>query len=452
MTLRNVPPSCSTPAPRSTCRTGHVALRPRVRRQLLRDRPTPPRPVLEVDPGRAAELIAAGLRADGRDRGRATAGAPGGPAHPRLPPRDLHAPAATAPTGAPRPRSTPAGSTARRAAPGRARGWPQLHARGELALDSRSCTSRCSARASPAGWSAETEVGGRPAVVPEITGRAWVTGMGQYLLDPVDPFPAGFARCGAHRRGPARDRRRRRDRRARRRTGSRRRGALGAGRGRAGEVAGGTTGRGEGNVLVSDKPPGAGARAPRAASGLGRARGSGYGERARIRRKGALLVHREARRSPPATEPRGWRGGRRRRDAASCSTRPQPPAPRARRCARLRTRLRCLGDLGDDLRRRRIARSCADKAGIEVRTRGCASRRASGEGVVLDGGRRLAAGAVVRRGRGARPRRCRAAARAAQGPARRLGGAARTHPPQGGRRRLPRRGRVAATPGCRSRP
>jgi proline racemase len=39
---------------------------------------------------------------------------------------------------------------------------------------------------------AETEVAGVPAVVPEITGRAWITGMGQYLLDPEDPFPAGF--------------------------------------------------------------------------------------------------------------------------------------------------------------------------------------------------------------------------------------------------------------------
>jgi proline racemase len=39
----------------------------------------------------------------------------------------------------------------------------------------------------------ETEVAGRPAVVPEITGRAWITGMGQYLLDESDPFPAGFA-------------------------------------------------------------------------------------------------------------------------------------------------------------------------------------------------------------------------------------------------------------------
>jgi proline racemase len=38
----------------------------------------------------------------------------------------------------------------------------------------------------------ETTVAGRPAVVPEITGRAWITGIGQYLLDPTDPFPAGF--------------------------------------------------------------------------------------------------------------------------------------------------------------------------------------------------------------------------------------------------------------------
>lgn len=38
----------------------------------------------------------------------------------------------------------------------------------------------------------ETEVGGRPAVIPEITGRAWITGMGSYVLDPTDPFPSGF--------------------------------------------------------------------------------------------------------------------------------------------------------------------------------------------------------------------------------------------------------------------
>lgn len=35
-------------------------------------------------------------------------------------------------------------------------------------------------------------VGGLPAVAPEITGRAWITGTAEYRLDPAGPFPAGF--------------------------------------------------------------------------------------------------------------------------------------------------------------------------------------------------------------------------------------------------------------------
>jgi proline racemase len=31
-----------------------------------------------------------------------------------------------------------------------------------------------------------------PAIVPEITGRAWITGRAEYVLQPDDPFPAGF--------------------------------------------------------------------------------------------------------------------------------------------------------------------------------------------------------------------------------------------------------------------
>jgi proline racemase len=38
----------------------------------------------------------------------------------------------------------------------------------------------------------ETSVAGLPAVVPTVTGRAWVTGIAQYVLDPTDPFPTGF--------------------------------------------------------------------------------------------------------------------------------------------------------------------------------------------------------------------------------------------------------------------
>lgn len=37
-----------------------------------------------------------------------------------------------------------------------------------------------------------TTCGGRPAIVPEITGRAFVTGTMTYLLDPEDPFPDGY--------------------------------------------------------------------------------------------------------------------------------------------------------------------------------------------------------------------------------------------------------------------
>jgi len=39
---------------------------------------------------------------------------------------------------------------------------------------------------------AQTTCGGRPAIVPEITGRAFITGMMTYFLDPDDPFPDGY--------------------------------------------------------------------------------------------------------------------------------------------------------------------------------------------------------------------------------------------------------------------
>ena len=38
----------------------------------------------------------------------------------------------------------------------------------------------------------ETSVGDYPAVVPTITGSAWITGISQYVLDAEDPFPEGF--------------------------------------------------------------------------------------------------------------------------------------------------------------------------------------------------------------------------------------------------------------------
>jgi proline racemase len=38
----------------------------------------------------------------------------------------------------------------------------------------------------------EVQVGPYKAVVPQISGRAWITGFANYVLDPDDPFPAGF--------------------------------------------------------------------------------------------------------------------------------------------------------------------------------------------------------------------------------------------------------------------
>lgn len=39
---------------------------------------------------------------------------------------------------------------------------------------------------------ADTDVGGTPAIVPTVTGRAWITGKYQYTLDPSDPWPRGY--------------------------------------------------------------------------------------------------------------------------------------------------------------------------------------------------------------------------------------------------------------------
>jgi proline racemase len=68
----------------------------------------------------------------------------------------------------------------------------QLHARGELALGDEFVNESFIGTRFIGRLVEETTVAGGPAVVPTITGRAWVTGTAQYMLDPTDPFPAGF--------------------------------------------------------------------------------------------------------------------------------------------------------------------------------------------------------------------------------------------------------------------
>jgi proline racemase len=69
----------------------------------------------------------------------------------------------------------------------------QLHARGELAIGQDFVNESLIGTRFTGRLVGETTVGDLPAVVPEITGRAWVTGSGEYLLHADDPFPAGFA-------------------------------------------------------------------------------------------------------------------------------------------------------------------------------------------------------------------------------------------------------------------
>ena len=69
----------------------------------------------------------------------------------------------------------------------------QLHARGELDLHTDFVNESFIGTTFTGRLVEETHLtDGRTAVVPTITGRAWITGTAQYLIDPEDPFPAGF--------------------------------------------------------------------------------------------------------------------------------------------------------------------------------------------------------------------------------------------------------------------
>lgn len=68
----------------------------------------------------------------------------------------------------------------------------ELHARGELPIGADFVNESFIGSRFVGRLVGETTVGDIPAVLPTVTGRAWVTGIGQYMLDPTDPYPAGF--------------------------------------------------------------------------------------------------------------------------------------------------------------------------------------------------------------------------------------------------------------------
>jgi proline racemase len=69
----------------------------------------------------------------------------------------------------------------------------QLHANGELAVGEPFVNESVIGTRFTGRIVEETRVGDLPAIVPEITGRAWVTARAEYRLQADDPFPAGFA-------------------------------------------------------------------------------------------------------------------------------------------------------------------------------------------------------------------------------------------------------------------
>ena len=67
-----------------------------------------------------------------------------------------------------------------------------LHARGEMQIGD-SFVARSIIDSQFVGRiEAAAQVGDRPAIVPSITGRAWITGTHQVTVDPSDPWPEGY--------------------------------------------------------------------------------------------------------------------------------------------------------------------------------------------------------------------------------------------------------------------
>lgn len=67
-----------------------------------------------------------------------------------------------------------------------------LHARGRMKTGD-TLTARSVIGSTFAGTIiGHTTVGGQAAIIPEISGRGWVTGIHQHMLDPSDPWPEGY--------------------------------------------------------------------------------------------------------------------------------------------------------------------------------------------------------------------------------------------------------------------
>ncbi|SEB66010.1 proline racemase family protein [Microbacterium hydrocarbonoxydans] len=67
-----------------------------------------------------------------------------------------------------------------------------LHSRGELAIGEEFRHHSIIGSEFKGVLTGTTLVGGRPAVLPTVTGRAWITGRAQWTVDETDLFPTGY--------------------------------------------------------------------------------------------------------------------------------------------------------------------------------------------------------------------------------------------------------------------
>lgn len=67
-----------------------------------------------------------------------------------------------------------------------------LHAQGKMKVGDRYRAKSILNSCFEGTIDSETTLGGRPAIIPKISGQAWLTGTHQHMLDPTDPWPQGY--------------------------------------------------------------------------------------------------------------------------------------------------------------------------------------------------------------------------------------------------------------------
>ena len=67
-----------------------------------------------------------------------------------------------------------------------------LHARGQMQVGDGMVHESIIGSRFTGTIAGETAVAGRPAILPTIQGRAWITGLASVFVDPADPYPEGY--------------------------------------------------------------------------------------------------------------------------------------------------------------------------------------------------------------------------------------------------------------------